>query len=151
MAWASLNVWSAVEWHWRTWGGHWTLPVALNHPHSPPEALACMARPMPCSDTQPAATGSLAKLPVPPLLPGSGLHTGLSSRVASPGSGDDGPLPMAAQFPQQPVTPGGIGMMWMSLVLLVWILMLNGTWGTSSSGSMWDCRAECLGQPKPLW
>lgn len=116
--------------------------MPLNHPHSPPEArsteaLAFVARPMPCSDTQPGAAGSLAKPAVTPLVPGSVLHAGLSLRVASPGPWDDGPLPMTAQFPQQPAAPGGTGVLWMSLVLLVWILNLNGTWGTSSSGSMW--------------
>lgn len=115
------------------WGHcHWILPVALNQPHSSPnawssETLASMARPMPCCDIQTGTTGSVAKPPVPPLVPGSVLHAGLSLRVASPRSWDGGPPPTAAQFPQQPATSGGTGVLWMSLVLLVWILNFNGT------------------------
>lgn len=42
---------------------------------------------------------------------------------------------MAAQFSQQPETPGGTEVLGMSLVLLVWILKLNGTRGPAALGA----------------
>lgn len=129
--------------------------MPLNHPHSPPEAqctkaLTFTARPMPCSsNTNPGS-----------ILCTGGCHSPRGWHLASHGMtvlSIEGAFP--ATLPKHSELQKALGVVWMHLMLFVhtgWILNPNGTQGTSSSGSMWWCRAARLGKPElhglqPLW